>query len=118
LNVDKRKIFLVTLLTLQFLGVGIWIPTHRDVDYTVWSLQSKVQEHRDNGPCRDTPLSEDDYCAICAAAQARVSFKPVCVSFVQFQIVGLLEELSFVTPSQQLHFNSFSRRGPPAFSLS
>lgn len=110
----KLRISFVALLLIQFIGVGVWLPTHSDVDYSVWSLDSKVQEHHDNGPCRDTPLTENDYCAICAAAQARVSFKPVYVSFGQFQIVGLLQELAFVTPCQQLHFDSFSRRGPPS----
>jgi hypothetical protein len=113
-NPDKQRIFLISLLAIQFLGVGVWLPTHRDVDYSVWQLQSKVQEHKDNGPCHDTPLSENDYCAICAAAQARVSFKPVFLSFGQFHVVGILEALSLVTPSQQIHFDSFSRRAPPS----
>ena len=113
----KLKIFFVSLLLFQFVGVGVWLPTHRDVDYSVWSLQSKVQQTKDNGRSSDIPLSDDDYCAICAAAQARVSFEPVYVSFGQFHVVGLLEELSLVTPCQQLHFDSFSRRGPPSSLL-
>jgi hypothetical protein len=113
-SLNRRNTLLSFLLAFQFIGVGIWIPTHGDTDCSVWPGQANILEHRDNGPCRDVPLSHEDYCAICAAAQGRVSFKPIHVPSPQLQVLGHIEILAFVTPSQQLHLDSFSRRGPPS----
>jgi hypothetical protein len=113
-SLKSRKIILISILALQFVFVGVWMPTHRDTDYSVWTGQPKVLEHKDSGPCRDIPLSDTDYCAICAAAQSRVSYNPVSITLGQLQIVSQFEVLAPVTPSQQLHLDSFTRRGPPS----
>lgn len=113
----NTKILAIGLVIGQMLGAGVWLPTHNDADYSVWPGQAKVQEHRDNGPCRDVPLSHEDYCTICAAAQGRVSFKAVSVTPPQLEIVGRIEFLAFVAPSRQLHLDSLSRRGPPSSLL-
>jgi hypothetical protein len=112
-SLRSRKRTLVFILALQFVFVGVWMPTHRDTDYSVWPGQTKILEHKDSGPCRDIPLSQDDYCAICAAAQSRVSFTPVHFTVGEPREIGLVDVLAPVTPSQQLHLDSFTRRGPP-----
>ncbi len=116
-SMSKPKILTIGLVIGQMLGVGMWLPTHADVDSAVWPGQAKVLEHKDNGPCRDIPLSNSDYCAICSAAQSRVSPTPVQFTFEQQRVVGQIVAVTFVTSSQQLLLDSFSRRGPPSSLL-
>jgi hypothetical protein len=111
---DLKKSSFIALFILQFVGTGVWLPTHVDVYPFFWPSKAHVSEHTDRGPCRDVPLSRIDYCPLCAASQSRVSFKPVYSLPAGFHVVGLVEEFFLVTPSQQLHLDSFSRRGPPS----
>jgi hypothetical protein len=111
---NRLRFLAVTLLALQLLGVGVWLPTHADADNLPGTGHAKITEHRDNGPCRDVPLSSSDYCAICAASQNRVAFEPVHIEFSTQNVVARFNLIRTTLPRQQLLFDSFSRRGPPS----
>jgi hypothetical protein len=110
---NRLKFLAVTLLVCQLLGVGIWLPTHADADNFPGGGHTKIAEHKDNGPCRDVPLSKQDYCAICAASQSRVAFEPVYIDFGSQFVVARLVVTRLTVPDRQPLFDSFSRRAPP-----
>ncbi len=111
----KNKILILLILASHLVGFGLHDLIHDHPILISGSFEAQLFPHEDADHCKHIPLSEHSECGICLSSHSRIAPDQISLDFGNVQVVGTLPIITFPHLIQNHLFNSFSRRGPPAF---